>query len=384
MAVIPFHKVDISEQELEAVTQVIRSGWLTSGPVANEFEQSFAKMVNASHAVALNSCTAALHLALEAVGVRQGDEVIVPTMTFAATAEAVLHVQALPVIVDIDPSDHNISLAAVEQAITPRTRAIIPVDFGGQPADIPGLLELAHSQSIYVIEDAAHAFPAKIQGQSIGSLSDITCFSFYATKTITCSEGGMATTKNREWADRIRRKSLHGISRHPYDRSLGERKWFYDVVEQGWKYNLSDMAAALGLAQLQRVHTMWQRRFEIAVQYTAWLKELDEIELLTIYPSRETSWHLYVIKLISERLTINRDRFIQELEKRGVNSSVHFIPLHLHSYFRSSCHHTIGDMPNALDAFERSISLPIYSSMTDEEINRVGEAVRNICKKHRR
>jgi perosamine synthetase len=384
MSFIPFHRADISEREIRAVEQVLRSGWLTSGPVVKNFEQAFADAVNSRHAIAVNSCTAALHLALDAVGIGPGDEVVVPAMTFAATAEVVIHRGANPVIADIDPSDHNLSMDTLKQVASPRTKAVIPVDFGGNPADLPLLVEWAHRRGISVIEDAAHAFPAAVEERPVGAIADITCFSFYATKTVTCGEGGMATTQREEWAERMRLKSHHGISYSTYERCKEEKEWFYDIIIPGWKYNMTDAAAAIGLVQLERAWEMWRRRVEIAERYLTHFEGHEGLQLLKIHPERSCAWHLFVIKLVNEWLNIDRDRFIVELRKRGIGASVHFIPLHLHSYFRNTYHLKAGAFPNALDVFQRSISLPIYTQMSESQVERVIEVVLEILNKYHR
>jgi perosamine synthetase len=381
---LPFHRPDITSREIEAVTAVLESGWLTSGPNVRGFEAAFATAVSARHAVAVNSCTAALHLALDVVGVGEGDEVILPTVTFAATGGVVGNVGATPVLVDIDPADHTISVEAVERATSEHTRAIIPVDYAGQPADLERLLAWAKPRGIRVIEDAAHAFPASLRGRPVGSIADITCFSFYATKTITCGEGGMATTEREDWAARMRLMSLHGISRDAWNRADFPRPWLYDVTDLGWKYNLSDIAAALGLVQLERAEAMLARRREIGERYRSLFCDHPAIELITVYPDRETAWHLFVIKLVTEALTIDRDRFMEELRTRGIGASLHFVPLHLHSYYRRTQRFAERDFPNAMDVFRRSLSLPIYSAMTDVDVDRVGEAVLDICREYLR
>jgi perosamine synthetase len=334
--------------------------------------------------VAVNSCTAALHLALEAAGVRAGDEVIVPTMTFAATAGVVRHLGAVPVLVDVRASDHNVDVAAIERAITARTRAIVPVHFAGAPADMDEIVPAARSHGIAVIADAAHAFPCRYRERNVGTLADITCFSFYATKTMTTGEGGAAVTSNPDWADRMRIMSLHGISRDAWKRYMAGGNWYYEIVAPGFKYNLGDIAAALGLVQLARAEGMRARREAIAGRYDEAFRGEDALELLTTASDRTTAHHLYVIKLVSRVLDIDRDGFIEELRSRGIGVSVHFIPLHEHPYYRETFGYRPESLPVAHDAYRRSISLPIYSAMTDEQVERVISAVLAVTASHRR
>jgi dTDP-4-amino-4,6-dideoxygalactose transaminase len=365
---IPFALPDLTSAELDAVGDVLRSRWITTGPRAQEFEGRFASAVGAAHCVAVNSCTAALHLALEAVGVRSGDEVIVPTMTFAASAEVVRYIGATPVLVDVRSSDHNVDVLEIERALTPRTKVIMPVHFGGVPADMDEIVALARSRDVAVIADAAHAFPCRYRGRNVGELADVTCFSFYATKTITTGEGGAAVTASPEWAERMRIMSLHGISRDAWKRYTAEGSWYYEIVAPGFKYNLGDIAAALGLAQLARAEEMLARREEIARRYDEAFRTEPSLELLTCSPDRTNARHLYVIKLAPR---LSRSVFIEELRSRGIGASVHFIPLHEHPYYRDSFGYRPESLPVAHEAFTRSVSLPIYSAMTDEQVERV-------------
>jgi len=381
---LPFALPDITDAEIAAVTDVLRSGWITTGPRAKEFEKSFAEAVGATHAVAVNSCTAALHLALEALGVGPGDEVIVPALTFAASAEVVRYLGAHPVLVDVLPGDHNVDPKKVEAAITPKTRAIIPVHFGGQACDLDEIMAIAKKHSLRVIEDAAHAFPTRYQGKAVGAFGDITCFSFYATKTLTTAEGGMAVTENAEGADRMRVMSLHGISKDAWKRYTAEGSWYYEIVAPGYKYNMTDMAAAMGLVQLARAQEMLEKRRRIARRYAEAFSTNPCIELLKVRDFDEHAWHLFTIKLVDGALSIDRNRFIEELKARGIGSSVHFIPLHLHPYYRDLYRYRPDDFPVALDAFRRSVSLPIYSKMSDADIDRVIAAVNDAIAAHRR
>jgi perosamine synthetase len=383
-AFLPFSLPDIGDAEVDAVVAALRSGWVTTGPQTKDFEREFASFVGAPHAVAVNSCTAALHLALEACGVGPADEVIVPAMTFAATGEVVRYLGARPVIVDIRSSDHQVDPEAIERAVTPKTKAIVPVHFAGQPYDVPAVLELARTLRLRVVEDAAHALPAAIDGRTVGSFADVTCFSFYATKTITTGEGGMATTADDGLAERMRIMSLHGISKDAWKRYTAKGSWRYDIVAPGYKYNLTDIASSMGRVQLRRAEQMWERRSEIAERYLAALSDEPGVELLDVLGDRQHAWHLFVVKLAPQAWRIHRDQFVDELRNLGIGSSVHFIPLHLHSYYRETFGYRPSDLPTATDTFERSFSLPLYSRMSNSDVDRVLEAVRTIGKRFRR
>lgn len=381
---LPFAVPDITDAERTEVLAALDSGWITTGPRTKRFEAEFAARVGARHGIAVNSCTAAMHLALEAVGVGPGDEVIVPTTTFAATAEVVRYLGATPVLVDIRAADHCIDPAAVEKAVTPRTKAILPVHYAGRACDLGAILDVARSRKLVVVEDAAHAFPARWNGRPIGSVGDITCFSFYATKPITTGEGGMATTDRDDWAERMRIMSLHGISKDAWKRYTVEGSWYYEILAPGFKYNMTDVAAAMGLAQLARADEMLARRRQIARAYTAAFAANDALELLDPGPFDDHAWHLFVIRLRPATLAIDRARFIEELKVRGIGTSVHFIPLHLHPYYRDTYGYRPEAFPVALDCYRRSISLPIYSKMTDADVDRVTSAVLELSRTHRR
>jgi dTDP-4-amino-4,6-dideoxygalactose transaminase len=379
---LPFHVPDIGDEEVESVVAVLRSGWLTTGAKAKEFEQEFASMVGARYAVAVNSCTAALHLALEAIGVREGDEVIVPTMTFAATAEVVAYFKAKPVLVDCTEETLNIDPRAIERAITSKTKAIVPVHFAGHPCDMNQILNIARFHNVSVVEDAAHALPARYHGKMIGSISDATCFSFYATKTITTGEGGMVTTDNPEWAARMRSMSLHGLSRDAWNRYTAQGSWGYEIVSPGFKYNLTDIAAALGIPQLRKSDRFWKIRERYAGLYREGFSDLSELILPTAGDHVQHAWHLYVIQLRPERLRIGRDMMIDLLKKEGIGCSVHFIPLHLHPYYRETWGYRPADFPVAGKVFERIMSLPLYPKMTEADVQRVIAAIRKLIKDH--
>lgn len=381
---LPFHVPLIEADDLRAVCEVMESGWITTGPKAAQFEQEFAQYIGTRHAVAVNSGTAALHVALEAIGISEGHEVIVPTLTFAATAEAVVYCRARPVLVDCEPEVFNIDPVQVEHAITQHTRAIIPVHFAGHPCDMEPLLRTARANNLKVIEDAAHALPARYRGRMVGTMGDISCFSFYATKSITTGEGGMATTEEDAWADRMRVMRLHGISKDAWKRYSAEGSWRYEILAPGFKYNLTDMQAALGLSQLAKCNSMWLRRSLLAERYTEALSTLDAFELPTARADVQHAWHLYAIRICPGELSVDRDRVIEELKQRGIGTSVHFIPLHLHPYYRDRWGYRRGDFPVAEDYFDRCISLPLYPAMTDEDQVRVVEALTDIASRYRR
>jgi dTDP-4-amino-4,6-dideoxygalactose transaminase/LmbE family N-acetylglucosaminyl deacetylase len=380
---LPYTLPDIDETDARAVADVVRSRWLTTGAQAHQFETEFSAYVGAEHAVAVNSCTAALHLALEAIGLEAGDEVITSPYTFAATAEVIRYFDAHPVFVDVDPGDLNIRADAAEQAVTPRTKAIIPVHMAGLPADLDGIYEVAQRHNLHVIEDAAHAFPAKYRGQMIGSLSDFTCFSYYATKTITTGEGGMICTNNKAWADRCRTMALHGITRDAWKRYTAEGSWHYEIDAPGYKYNLSDIAAGLGLAQLHKADRMWARRRMIAHQYNRAFAELPELQTPADRPDCQHAWHLYMLRLNLEQLEIDRRQFILALKELGIGTSVHFIPLHMQPYYRQKYAYRPEDYPVAYQEYLREVSLPIYSGMTDADVARVIGAVKELVSEHR-
>ena len=388
---LPFARPDIDEAEHQQVQEVLRSGWLTTGAKTRRFESDFAAVIGAPHAMAVNSCTAAMHLALEAIGVEPGDEVITTPYTFAATAEVVRYFAATPVLVDVRPNDLNIDPNLIEQAITKRTKAILPVHIAGLPAELDVVYALANRYSLAVVEDAAHAFPASYKGCPIGSMNPqaprpsahAVCFSFYATKPIATGEGGMITTDDDDLAERCRIMALHGIRGDAWKRYASDGSWYYEIVAPGFKYNLTDLAAALGLAQLQKAHHMWQRRLEIAQRYNRAFKIVPELQIPCDRADCQHAWHLYMLRLNLERLCIDRAQFIQELKKRNIDTSVHFIPLHLHPYYQKTYGYRAGDFPVAYHEYLREISLPIYSKMSDDDVQDVIETVTDIAGQYR-
>lgn len=382
-AFLPFHRASIEEEEIQGVIDVLQSGWLTTGPKVREFENSFARYIGATHAVAFGSCTAALHLALAVINLKEGDEVIIPTMTFASTGEVVLYFKARPVLVDCGKSSFHIAPEAIERAITPRTKAIIPVHFAGIPCDMDAIMAIARKYDLKVIEDAAHSLPTRYKDRTIGTLGDMTCFSFYATKTLTTGEGGMITTENPQYAERLRILSLHGISKDAWKRYTAEGTWRYDILETGYKYNLTDLQAAVGVAQLAKCDAMRDKRAAVAESYSHALQGLDAYETPLTPADIQHAWHLYVLQVNPNALRIDRNRVIEELKARGIGTSVHFIPLHLHTLYQQ-LGYSVGEFPNAEERFGGSISLPIYPGLTEQDTERVVEALHDIARDFRR
>jgi dTDP-4-amino-4,6-dideoxygalactose transaminase len=381
---LPFAQPDTDRTEIEEVAAAIESGWITTGPRTRAFEEKFAAYLGVRHAVAVNSCTAAMHLALEAVGLKREDEVVTSPLTFAATAEVVRYFDARPVFADIDAASLNLDPSRVAEAITPRTRAILPVHFGGLPADLDAVYEIASRHGLRVIEDAAHALPARHRTRLVGSFGDITCFSFYATKTLTTGEGGMVCTNDDRVAERCRIMSLHGISRDAWKRYTAEGSWYYEIQAPGFKYNMTDVAAAMGLAQLAKLDRMRERRAEIAHRYTEAFASVAEVEPPVDAPADGLhAWHLYALRLRLERLAVDRAAFVEELRRRNIGASVHFIPLHAHPYYRETYGYRSEDYPVAWKEYLREVSLPIYSKMTDSDVGDVISAVREIVEEHR-
>lgn len=406
---LPFAVPEIGDDELREIEEVILSGWITTGPKTRQFESEFAQSVGANHAVAVNSCTAAMHLALEAAGVKSGDFVITTPYTFAATAEVIRYFDAYPIFADIDPVYLNIDVGSLERVIEQlatgrglprsivfdahtvqsRLKAIIPVHIAGNPVDLDSLAALAEKYDIALIEDAAHAYPGSYKGRSIGSPVSVSkgwacCFSFYATKTITTGEGGMVVTNDADWADRVRMMSLHGISKDAWKRYSADGTWYYEIIAPGFKYNMTDIAAAMGLAQLRRAGRMKERRTAIAQQYNQAFRDHRSFQIPSVSPVADPAWHLYMLRLNLEDLNIGRDEFVLELKKRNIGTSVHFIPLHLHPYYRDLYGYRPEDFPVASREYLRELSLPIYSRMTDGDVQDVITAVLDIAHRHNR
>jgi dTDP-4-amino-4,6-dideoxygalactose transaminase len=382
---IPFHRPSIGDEEISAVNAVLASKWLTTGPVAQKFEAEFAAYVGARYSIAVNSATAALQLAMDAIGLKAGDEVLVPSYTFTATAEVVTYFKARPVLCDSVAGGFNIDPLDAAQKITERTKAIIPVHVAGEACDLDTIHALARPYGLSVVEDAAHALPASVAGRSIGSISDLTAFSFYATKTITTGEGGMLTTDNDDYARRASMMRLHGISGDAWKRYSKEGSWYYEVVEAGYKLNMPDVLAALGREQLKKADAFWQRRSEIAQRYAEAFSTLQEFECPPAGRAEDKhSWHLFILRLRPELLEARRSEFVSQLRSEGIGTSVHFIPLHRHPFYKANYGCRANDFPRAEDAFSRCLSLPIFPDMSEQEVERVIHAVVKVGEKNRK
>lgn len=400
---VPFFRPDLSNREVEEVVATLRSGWLTSGPRVRRFEQEFAAAVGARHAVAVNSCTAALHLAVEALGLKPGQAVLVPTMTFAATAEVVRYQGAIPILIDCDPLTTHMDLDDAVQKLAQlkagqlpgalskdlQVVGIIPVHVGGMMMAIEATQSFASRHGLWMVEDAAHAFPASwrrkqnLPWQRCGEdTSEVTCFSFYANKTITTGEGGMAVTPDAKLAERMRLMSLHGLSHDAWGRYSGQGEWDYQIIAPGYKYNLTDIAAAIGIHQLARAEGMRRERHSIARRYLEAFSSIEEIELPPDDADRIHSWHLFPIRLRLERICINRDQFMEKLKQNGVGCSVHWRPLHLHPYYREAYAWRPTDFPVATSTWLRLISLPIFSGMRADEVAYVIQTVKAVCARY--
>lgn len=397
---LPFALPQIEEDEIAEVVNALRSGWLTTGPKTLAFEKEFASSVGASHALAVNSATAGLHLALESIGLQPEEKVITSPWTFTATAEVIRYLGAHPEFVDIDPVTLNIDPQKVADKIDEcrqehgnQLRAILPVHFGGQACEMQTIMDLAVSYGLRVVEDAAHALPTSVNSRSvndptnmqrnIGTVGDITVFSFYATKTIATGEGGMITTENDAFAERMRIMRLHGINRDVWNRYTSNvPSWYYEVVAPGFKYNLTDIASAIGLQQLKKAQRFQARREAIAHAYSEVFSQYPQLQVPShVYSQNTHSWHLYTLRLNLDLISIDRNQFIQEMAQRGIGCSVHFIPLHLHPYWRDRYKLRPEMFPVATREFERVVSLPIYPKMTDSDILRVIQAVEDVLSK---
>ena len=391
---IPFYKPSIGDDEIREVVDTLKSGWLTTGPKVKQFEKTFSDYLGRKHAIGLNSCTGALHLVMEALGIGERDTVVVPTMTFAATAEVVRYVGARPLLVDCRESDFNLDVAdartRVEKAVESgaNVKAIIPVHFAGQVGDVGGVASLASDYDLKIVEDAAHCCPAYYrpseegQWQPVGASADITCFSFYANKTITTGEGGMACTDSDDYADRMRIMSLHGICRDAWKRYCPGSSWYYEIIAPGYKYNMADISASIGIHQLRAADRLFARRASLAARYSSNLAEVDELVLPSEAINRKHSWHLYVIRLRKGVTQIDRNELILELNQRGVGTSVHFTPLHMHPYYRETYGYQRHDCPESSRLYDEIVTLPLYPEMSDEDIDYVCESIRDILNKH--
>ena len=378
---IPYAKVSCSGNELKYLTQVLESGWLTTASKTAEFENKFADIIGAKHALAVNSCTAGLHLAMDALGVGAGDKVFVPTMTFTASAEVIRYMGADPVLLDVDYDTRLVTPEILQNAIVkhPDVKTLIIVHFGGQSADMDGILDVCKTHNIRIVEDAAHAFPAKNGDAMVGNIGDITCFSFYANKTITTGEGGMVTTNNDDYARRIKVMRTHGIDRDSFARFTSDKpSWQYDVVAPGFKYNLPDVASAIGLAQLERLHDMRHGRQRVAEHYDTALANHPYIDLpKSRVPYGDHAWHLYSI-VIKPNSPVDRNTVIEKLAHAGIGTSVHYTPVHRLSYYQETYHLNAQDYTGAEAYFAGCISLPIYADLTDDELHYITDTINQI------
>lgn len=392
--VIPFSQPALDGDELTAVRDVLSSGWITTGPKTKEFEERFASFIGAPAALAVFSATDAMQIGLASVGIRRGDAVITTPMTFCSTVHVIEHLGAHPILVDIEPDTLNVDHKEIAKALEGagregsdagqhRIRAIMPVHLYGHPCEMDAILEIARSYNLPVIEDAAHALPAQYKGRMVGTIGTLTAFSFYATKNLTTAEGGMLTG-SPDLINQARVWSLHGMSRDAWKRYSAEGSWYYEVILPGFKCNMTDIQAAIGLQQLRKLPQFQARRLEIVRCYNNAFTELAELQVPTVRPGVEHAWHLYVVRLNLEMLAIDRARFIEELRIRNIGTSVHFIPIHLHPYYRDKYGYKPDDFPVAYREFQRIISLPLYPKMTDQDVEDVIEAVFDVVRKFRR
>jgi len=387
---LPFSPPLIGDEEVDEVVRTLRSGWITTGPRTQRFEGDFRSYVGARAALAVNSATAAMHIALAALGIGEGDAVISTDMTFVSSIHVIEHQRARPVLVDVEPDTLNIDPEQVEAAVsqTRGVKAILPVHLYGHPADMDPIYDIARRHGLAVVEDAAHSLPARYRGRMIGAPADgsdipnLVAFSFYATKNLTTGEGGMLTGPP-ELIDEARMWSLHGMSRDAFKRYTSEGSWRYDVVRPGFKYNMPDLQAAIGLHQLARLDEMQKRRHAIVAQYDEALGQLDELDTPVARPEVDSAWHIYLLRLRPDRLRIGRDEFIEELRRRNIGASVHFIPIHQHTYYRERHQLRAEQFPVAQREFERMLSLPLSPAFSDQDVADVIEAVTDVVAKHR-
>lgn len=378
---LPFSPPSISDAERAEVMDTLMGDWISTGPKTKRFERELMAALEAPGLVALNSCTAGLHVALSALGIGPGDEVIVPAMTFCATANVVEHVGAKPVLVDVCPDTLNLDPAAAARAVTDKTRGIMPVHYAGHPVDLDPIFALAEAHELHVVEDAAHAIPASYKGVKVGSRANLAAFSFYATKNLTTSEGG-ALTGDPALVERCRILGHHGMNRDAWKRFDKSGSWYYEVVLPGFKYNMTDLQAAIGLAQLARLEGFQVRRREVVGAYEEGFKDLTALELPVERAEVESSWHLYVVRLRLEQLSIDRNAFIEALKAKNIGTSVHYLPVHMHPFYRDKYGYRAKDCPVAADAFSRMLSLPLHPRLTDDEVADIIAAVRDVVQSH--
>jgi dTDP-4-amino-4,6-dideoxygalactose transaminase len=387
---LPFALPKISEDAIKEVTDVLRSGWVTSGPKVKQFEKEFSEFVGSKEAIALNSATAGLHLALEAIGLTKEDAVITSSVTFTATTEVICYFHALPILLDVDPIHNLITPEILQNYIHKECefknkklihkssnriiKAVMPVHLAGYTCDMDGFKKIAENYNLFIIEDAAHAFPAIHKNKFIGTHGDFTVFSFYATKGITTGEGGMVTTPHSEFADRIRLMRLHGVNRDAYNRP----SWYYEVIDAGYKYNLTDISAALGIVQLREANSFWKRREEIALRYNKEFSHIKGLKLPEEDKSGKHSWHLYRIELDPKIAKIGRDSLSESLKERNIGTSLHFIPIHEHPYYKKTFAFDRTQFPNANKMYEKALSLPLFAGMTNEDVEDVIYSVKEL------
>lgn len=385
MEYIQFCKPYLTEEDVQEAVDTLRSGWIGTGPKTKLFEDEFSRFIGARHSVALNSCTAGLHLALHCIDAGAGDEVITPPMTFCATANVVVHLKAKPVFADVCPDTFNIAPEQIAQRITPRTKAVIVVHMTGHPCQMDEISGITRKYNIKLIEDAAHALESWYKDKKVGNIGDFSAFSFYATKNITTGEGGMLTTNNDEYAERVRILSLHGMSKDAWKRYLVKGiASHFTILEAGYKYNMCDIQASLGLSQLRRIDKIHNQRKRIFQMYTDGLKDVPEITLQSFHQDIKHAYHLFIILLNLEMLTIDRDKFRTLLEEHNIGTGVHFVALHLHPFYRQKFGYKPGDYPVAEDIGRRTISLPLYLGLSDEQIYYIIDVVKELVKRHRR
>ena len=382
--VLPAFRPMIGDEEIEEVTESLRSGWITTGPKVEEFEEQFCEYVGCENAISVNSCTSALHLSLAVNDISEGDEVITSPFTFVSTVNVIEHQNAKPVLVDVDEKTYNLDPDKLEDKITENTKAIIPVHYGGQPCEMDEIIKIADQHDLIVIEDAAHALGAEYKGQKIGTISDHTCFSFYATKNLTTSEGGMITTDDPDLGRRLRELSLHGMNKDAWKRYARKGSWYYDVKALGFKYNFTDIQASIGQRQLDKFEEMQARRHKIAERYNNEFEGLDEIEVPQVKEHVKHAWHLYPIQVEQGLLSIDRNEFIEALSAENIGTSVHFIPVHMHSYYSEKYGYKPEDYPVSRRLFKGEISIPLYPKMDDDDVEDVIEGVKKIVEYYKK
>jgi dTDP-4-amino-4,6-dideoxygalactose transaminase len=368
----------IEDEEVEEVTKSLKSGWLGTGPKVHQFEEMFMEYKGSKFAMALNSCTAALHLSMLAIGIKPGDEVIVPAMTFAATANAVIHAGGRPVFADCEKETMNIDPLDIERKITSKTKAIVPVHFAGRACNMDAIMDIAEHHNLKVVEDCAHAIETEYHGKNAGTFGDIGCFSFYVTKNIVTGEGGMAITDNEKYANQIKILGLHGMSKDAWKRFSDSGYKHYQVLYAGFKYNMMDIQAAIGIHQLPRIDRYWQRRQEIWNRYNDAFEDLPVFTPAAVESDTRHAYHLYTLMLDIDRLEMSRDEFLNEMTKRNIGVGVHYIALHLHPYYQEALGCRRGDFPNAEWISERTVSLPLSAKLSDEDVEDAVRAVQSI------